>query len=71
MAKSNWIAGKKFAKKAYSTRNVSELAAIKNSYINKFYNCEFYSTILSERTLTNRRDFYCGVIDYLNSLLRK
>ena len=49
MAKSNRIAGKKFAKKAYSTRNVSELAAIKNSYINKFYNCEFYSTRLSER----------------------
>lgn len=71
MAKSNWIAGRKFAKKAYSTRKVSELVAIKNSYINKFHNCEFYSTRLSERTLTNRRDFYCGVIDYINSVLGK
>lgn len=71
MAKSNWQAGKKFAKQAYSTRSVSELAAIKNSYINKFNNCEFYSTRLSERTLSNRRDFYCGVIEVINDLLRK
>lgn len=71
MARSNWVAGKKFAKKSYSTRSVSELRNIKNSYIRKFYNCEFYSTRLSERTLNNRRDFYCGVIDYISDLLRK
>lgn len=71
MGKSNWKAGKQFAKKVYSTRSVSELTLIRNSYIKKFNNVEFYSTRLSERNLTNRKDFYCGVIDFINDLLRK
>lgn len=71
MGKSNRLAGKNFAKKSYSTRSDSELESIRNSFIHKYYNCEFYSTRLSEKTLVNRKDFYCGVIDFINDLLRK
>lgn len=70
MAKSNYIKGLELGKKKYSSLSKTELISLRDKYIIKARNYEIWNNPTSE-FICNRLDYYCGVIDYLSTLIRE
>lgn len=69
MSKRNYLAGKKYGL-YYKDFSLDEKVKIRDRYLRKSKNIEINNTFLRPNQIESRIDFYCGVIDYLNKVIK-